>query len=81
MAPYLRTDRRIESTPQARGNRLVYAASLTGQKRDAEAEPLLLEGYDGMKSREARMAATDRPYLDRAREWIVQLHQAWPKVQ
>jgi tetratricopeptide (TPR) repeat protein len=54
-------------------------ASLAGQKKYAEAEPLLLEGYQGMVERKERMDVPDWYYLDRAREWIVQLYQAWDK--
>ena len=54
-------------------------ASLSGQKKYAEAEPLLLEGYQGMVARKDRMGVPDRYHLDRAREWIVQLYQDWGK--
>jgi hypothetical protein len=57
----------------------LLGASLAGQKKCAEAEPLLLEGYQGMQARKDRMVVEDRYYLDRAREWIVQLYQAWSK--
>jgi len=55
----------------------LLGASLAGQKKYAEAEPLLLEGYQGMLARESQLGADDRHNLDRAREWIVQLYQAW----
>ena len=57
----------------------LLGASLSGQKKYAEAEPLLLEGYQGMSVRRDRMAAADRYHLDRAREWILQLYKAWGK--
>jgi serine/threonine protein kinase/tetratricopeptide (TPR) repeat protein len=57
----------------------LLGASLAGQKNFADAEPLLLEGYQGMLARKERMAAKDSYHLDRAREWIVQLYQAWGK--
>ena len=50
--------------------------SLAGQKRYAEAEPLLLEGYQGMLARKDRIDVPDWYHLDRAREWIVQLYQS-----
>ena len=59
----------------------LLGASLSGQKKYAEAEPLLLEGYRGMAARKDRMAAADRYHLDRAREWIVQLYKDWGKTQ
>jgi len=57
----------------------LLGASLAGQKKYAEAEPLLLEGYEGMSARKDRIEAPDWYYLDRAREWLVQLYQAWGK--
>ena len=54
-------------------------ASLAGQKKYAEAEPLLLEGYQGMVARKERMMIADWYHLDRAGEWIVQSYQAWGK--
>jgi len=57
----------------------LLSASLTGQKKYAEAEPLLLEGYGGMAARKDRIAVPDWYHLDRARGWIVQLYQAWGK--
>ena len=59
----------------------LLGASLAGQKKYAEAEPLLLEGYRGMLARKDRMGVPDRYHLDRARELLVQLHQAWGKPE
>jgi hypothetical protein len=62
----------------------LLGASLAGQKKFAEAEPLLLEGYQGMVQRKERMGWMGVPnlyHLDRAREWIVQLYQAWGKPE
>jgi serine/threonine protein kinase/tetratricopeptide (TPR) repeat protein len=57
----------------------LLGASLAGQKKYAEAEPLLLAGYGGMDARKDKVAAPDSYHLDRAREWVVQLYQAWGK--
>ncbi len=57
----------------------LLGASLAGQKKYAEAEPLLLEGYQGMLARKDRIGVPDQYHLDRAREWLVQLYQAWGK--
>jgi serine/threonine protein kinase/tetratricopeptide (TPR) repeat protein len=57
----------------------VQGASLAGQKKYTEAEPLLLEGYQGMVVRKELIGVQDWYHLDRAREWIVQLYQAWGK--
>jgi hypothetical protein len=58
----------------------LLGASLAGEKKYAEAEPLLVEGYEGMLARKERMAVPYWYHLDRAREWIVQLYQAWGKL-
>ena len=57
----------------------LLGASLAGQKNYGEAEPLLLEGYQGMVARKDHLVAWDRYHLYRAREWIIQLYQAWGK--
>jgi len=53
----------------------LLGASLAGQKKYAEAEPLQLEGYQGMLARKERIAAPDWYQLDLARGWIFQLYQ------
>src|SRR5580700_6317936 len=57
----------------------LLGASLAGQKKYADAEPLLLEGYQGMLARKDKIEVPSWYHLDRAREWIVQLYQAWGK--
>jgi eukaryotic-like serine/threonine-protein kinase len=57
----------------------LLGASLAGEKKYAEAEPLLLEGYQGMLARKDRIAVPDRYHLDLAHRWVVQLYQAWGK--
>ena len=59
----------------------LLGASLAGQKKYAEAEQLLLDGYQGMIARKDRMGVPDWYHLDRAREWIVQLFVAWGQPQ
>jgi len=57
----------------------LLGANLAGQKKYAEAEPLLLEGYQGMLARKEQLAAQDQYHLDRAHEWLARLYQAWGK--
>jgi serine/threonine protein kinase/tetratricopeptide (TPR) repeat protein len=59
----------------------LLGVSLAGQKKYAEAEPLLLEGYKGMMARKDRMGVPELYHLDRAREWLLQLYQAWGKPE
>jgi hypothetical protein len=57
----------------------LLGASLAGQTKYAEAEPLLIESYEGMIARKDRIAVPEQYHLDRARDWLVQLYQAWGK--
>jgi eukaryotic-like serine/threonine-protein kinase len=51
----------------------VLGASLAGQKRYEEAEPLLREGYQGMLAMKERSPAVDKYYWKLAHEWLVRV--------
>jgi TolA-binding protein len=53
--------------------------ALLGQKKYADAEPLLLKGYQGMKQREAKIPPQGKPRLREALERLVQLYEATGK--
>ncbi len=53
--------------------------ALSGQEKYAEAEPLLLAGYEGMKQREAKIPLPEKVRLTAALEWLVQLYEAVEK--
>jgi hypothetical protein len=57
----------------------MLGASLTGQKKYAAGEALLLSGHQGMLQRVATIPAFERIELERAGQWIVQLYQDWGK--
>jgi serine/threonine protein kinase len=59
----------------------VLGASLAGRKNYREAEPLLLEGYKGMLARETHISVPYRYHLDRARQWLIHLYEAWGKPE
>jgi eukaryotic-like serine/threonine-protein kinase len=59
----------------------LLGASLAGEKKYADAETLLLEGYHGMQARKGLMAASDRIQIERARQWLVQLYKNWGKPE
>ena len=59
----------------------LLGASLAGEKKYAEGEPLLLEGYQGMLARKDRIAVPDYYHLDRAHKWLVDLYEAWGKPE
>jgi len=60
---------------------MLVGASLSGQKEYADAEPLLLEGYRGMLARKEQIGVPHLFYLDRSRDWILNLYQAWGKPE
>jgi tetratricopeptide (TPR) repeat protein len=57
----------------------LLGAGLAGQKKYADAEPLLLEGYKGLMARKSQIGVPDRYHLDRAHEWLMQLYQSRKK--
>jgi hypothetical protein len=57
--------------------RSVLGAVLAGQKKYAEAEPLIVSGYEGLKAREAKIPPPAKVYLAEAAGRIVPLYQAW----
>jgi tetratricopeptide (TPR) repeat protein/tRNA A-37 threonylcarbamoyl transferase component Bud32 len=59
----------------------MLGVSLAGQGKYAEAEPLLISGYQGMVERETTIAAANRKFLEDAGEWIVRLYQGWEKPE
>jgi serine/threonine protein kinase/tetratricopeptide (TPR) repeat protein len=60
--------------------RSMLGGSLLGQKRFADAEPLLLEGYAGMKERARTIPAPGKVRLPEAIERLIDLYEAWGKT-
>ena len=54
----------------------MLGGALLGQKKYAEAEPLLLKGYEGMKAREKTIPPQGKVRLTEAAERLVQLYEA-----
>jgi predicted Ser/Thr protein kinase len=73
------TTRKLPGTWERFSALTLLGASLSGQKKYVEAEPLLLEGYRGLETFKARVSALDRSYMQRARKWIEELYLAWGK--
>ena len=59
----------------------MLGGALLGQKKYAEAEPLLLAGYEGMKQREAKIPPEGKVRMDEALERLIQLAKATGKKQ
>ena len=55
--------------------------SLAGQKAFADAEPLLLEGYEGMIARAASIPAAGKIRITEALEAIIELYEDWEKPE
>jgi serine/threonine protein kinase len=54
--------------------------ALAGQEKYAEAEPLLIQGYEGLKDREGKIPAPSRRNLDAAASRIVPFYDSWGKA-
>jgi tetratricopeptide (TPR) repeat protein len=57
----------------------MLGASLAGQQKYAEAETLLIFGYQGMLQRETTIPVYYRVELEQAGKWVVQLYRDWGK--
>ena len=57
----------------------LLGAALASQKRYADAEPLLIAGYLGMKQREAAIPIPCRQVLHETVDRIVKLYESWSK--
>ncbi len=55
--------------------------ALLGQARFAEAEPLVIQGYEQMKAREATIPAAGKTRLSEAAERVVRMYEAWGKPE
>jgi len=57
----------------------LLGANLMGEKKYAEAEPLVLSGYQGMKERESKMPMGAKAFLKEDADRVVELYTAWGK--
>src|SRR5262249_55022985 len=55
--------------------------SLVAQKKFAEAEPLLVSGFEGLKERERAIPSRRRSHVREAVERLVQLYDGWGKKE
>jgi hypothetical protein len=60
-------------------DQVLLGASLAGQAKYSDAEPLLLAGFEGLLWRNNSIAADDRFYTEAAGSWIVRLYRDWAK--
>ena len=59
----------------------LLGAALLGQKKYADAEPLLLDGYQGLKASAAQIPASAKFRLIEAVERLVKLYDAWDRPE
>ena len=59
--------------------RSMLGEALAGQKKYADAEPLLRDGHRGLADRAKAIPGTAAQAVPRARERLVQLYEAWGK--
>jgi hypothetical protein len=51
--------------------------ALLGQGRYDEAQPLIIEGYEGLEARQAKIPAPSRARVSEATERVVRLYDSW----
>jgi tetratricopeptide (TPR) repeat protein len=59
----------------------LLGGALSGQKKFAEAEPLLIQGYEGIKVRESKIPPQGKINIPEAAARIVSLYEAWEKPE
>jgi hypothetical protein len=59
----------------------LLGAALLGQQKYAEAEPLLIKGYEGLKQHEAKIPTPLKRYLTEAGQRVVRLYDGWGKPE
>jgi hypothetical protein len=59
----------------------MLGGALLGQKKYADAEPLLLAGHEGMKAQEAKIPPQGQVRIPEAIERLVQLYEATGKTE
>ena len=62
-------------------SRSLVGGSLLGQKKYAEAEPLLLSGYEGMKQREKSIPAAGKIRIQEAIQRVAEVYEATGQVE
>jgi len=59
----------------------MLGASLAGQGKYADSEPLLLAGYEGLIKRLPTIPVVYRFNVEYAGAWIVEMYQDWGKLE
>ncbi len=59
----------------------LLGGALLGRHRYAEAEPLILQGYEGLVVREAKIPPAAKVRIPQAAARVVRLYEAWGKLE
>jgi hypothetical protein len=68
-------EKKIPDDWQCFSTRSRLGGALSEERKYAEAEPLLLSGYEGMKQRESKISPQDKPRIKEALERLAQLYE------
>lgn len=74
-------ERQAVQTWTSSNTRSMIGGALLGQQDFANAEPLLLQGYSGLKERESEIPSEAKILLTQAVERLVQLYDAWGQAE
>ncbi len=74
-------ERRQPDRWQTFETRSLLGDALLGQKNYADAEPLLVQGYEGMKSRQAQIPSHDQGRRTAALQRLVLLYESWDQPE
>jgi tetratricopeptide (TPR) repeat protein len=72
-------ERKLPNDWRTFNTKSTLGGSLLGQQKYAEAEPLLQQGYEGMKACGKTIPPANQPFRTEALERLVQLYDAWGK--
>ena len=66
---------RVIPDAQTSGARSALGENLMARKQYAAAEPLLIPGYNGLREREVRIPAANKPRLEKAAQRLIRIYQ------
>jgi serine/threonine protein kinase/tetratricopeptide (TPR) repeat protein len=72
-------EQKVPDAWQTHHARSLLGGTLLGQQKYADAEPLLLQGYTGLKERAVKIPPEEQGSLTTAVERLAQLYDAWDK--
>ncbi len=74
-------DKKAPDSPVRFHAQSLLGGALLGQKKYAEAEPMLIQGYEGTRAREGKLTPTERRRLVESGKPIIRLYEAWGRPE